>query len=193
MNDHYRRPKYDRQSIRLQTHDYSQPGYYFITICVQEFRTGLFGRVVDKTMELNRYGQIAADWISNLPSRYPNVLVGESVVMPNHVHLILRVLPEGIPVEEALRMTRYQMIQLRYTNPELYRKKRRVMTIPRVLGYYQMNSAKEINVTRGTLGTKVWQRDYWDVIIHRDRTLNAIRRYIRNNPQNWTQNLPPPQ
>ncbi|MBC8586813.1 hypothetical protein H8707_00980 [Tissierellaceae bacterium BX21] len=35
----------ERKSIRLKDYDYSQAGYYFITICTQD-RLGIFGEIV---------------------------------------------------------------------------------------------------------------------------------------------------
>lgn len=32
-----------------------------------------------------------------------------------------------------------------------------------------------------------WQRSYYDHIIRSQKSLNTIRRYIRENPQNWQQ------
>ena len=32
---------------------------------------------------------------------------------------------------------------------------------------------------------KIWQRNYYERIIRNAKELNAIRAYIRNNPQNW--------
>lgn len=38
---------------------------------------------------------------------------------------------------------------------------------------------------RGSPGAVVWHRNYWDVIVRDERALAAIRRYIRENPQNY--------
>jgi REP element-mobilizing transposase RayT len=38
---------HNRQSIRLKKYDYSQPGYYFITICVHDREQNLFGEIVE--------------------------------------------------------------------------------------------------------------------------------------------------
>jgi hypothetical protein len=32
---------------------------------------------------------------------------------------------------------------------------------------------------------KLWQRNYWEHIIRDERSYNAIRKYILNNPRNW--------
>jgi len=37
-----------------------------------------------------------------------------------------------------------------------------------------------------TRRAKFWQRNYYDHIIRNERELNAIRRYIRDNPAQWT-------
>ena len=43
MND---RHKHNRKSTRLKNYDYSQSGFYFITICVKN-RYHLFGEVIE--------------------------------------------------------------------------------------------------------------------------------------------------
>lgn len=46
-----------RRSIRLQHYDYSQAGFYFITLCVQN-KESLFGEIIDDQMILNAAGQM---------------------------------------------------------------------------------------------------------------------------------------
>ena len=46
-------------------------------------------------------------------------------------------------------------------------------------------SARRINELRGTPGTPVWQRNYYERVVRGERELNAIREYIRANPLNW--------
>ncbi len=38
---------------------------------------------------------------------------------------------------------------------------------------------------RDTPGARVWQRNYFEHIIRHERALNAIRRYIAENPLRW--------
>ncbi|MDW8148029.1 MAG: hypothetical protein RMJ48_17260 [Roseiflexaceae bacterium] len=38
---------------------------------------------------------------------------------------------------------------------------------------------------RGTPGTPIWQRHYYEHIIRHKRALNAIRCYILENPRRW--------
>lgn len=44
---------------------------------------------------------------------------------------------------------------------------------------------KQINLIRNTPGTPVWQRNYYEYIIHNEESLNKIREYIINNPLSW--------
>ena len=62
---------------------------------------------------------------------------------------------------------------------------RRRMLIPKVVGYFKMNSAKQINTLRNTTGMPVWQRNYYEHIIRNENKLNKIREYIQNNPLKW--------
>jgi REP element-mobilizing transposase RayT len=38
---------------------------------------------------------------------------------------------------------------------------------------------------RGTPGSPVWQRNYWERIIRDMDEMNAVRRYIADNPARW--------
>src|SRR5579859_1266892 len=53
MNDN--RKTNSRRSTRLKNYDYSQPGYYFVTICTYE-KKWLFGEIIDGQMHLNSVG-----------------------------------------------------------------------------------------------------------------------------------------
>ena len=86
-----------RKRIRLPNYDYSSPGVYFITVCTKEKRCTLSGIAVGAAISrppevrLTRYGEIVDLAIRNIPLVYPNVSVDHFVIMPNHIHLILRI------------------------------------------------------------------------------------------------------
>ena len=85
-----------RKKNRLQNYDYSLCGAYFITICTQK-KQNYFWKNVGATIgrpqdvELSLYGEIVSDAINNIPLIYPSLLVERYVIMPNHIHLLLRV------------------------------------------------------------------------------------------------------
>jgi len=59
------------------------------------------------------------------------------------------------------------------------------MLIPKVVGYFKMNSSKRINTIRNSTDIPVWQRNYYEHIIRNENKLNKIREYIHNNPLKW--------
>ncbi|MCD6397552.1 MAG: hypothetical protein J7L71_08425, partial [Spirochaetaceae bacterium] len=66
--------KRERKLNRLKKYDYSQPGNYYITICVHsELRwKNIFGNIHNGKMELNEYGGIVKYVWQNLPNHYNN-------------------------------------------------------------------------------------------------------------------------
>jgi putative transposase len=77
-----------RKSIRLKGYNYSRPGLYFITICVQG-RDCLFGEIVDATMNLNDAGKMVAIWYFELQCKFPDIKCHAMIIMPNHFHCII--------------------------------------------------------------------------------------------------------
>jgi len=61
-----------RKTIRLREYDYSQAGFYFVTICTQD-RVPLFGNIVDGAMLLNGAGRMVQTVWDEMPKNYPNV------------------------------------------------------------------------------------------------------------------------
>ena len=90
-----------RRSIRLKEYDYSQDGFYFITICVHG-RIPLFGNIVDDMMQLNDAGRMVEKEYLQLPDKYPHVVCHEYVVMPNHFHCIIGISDMDNPVGASL-------------------------------------------------------------------------------------------
>jgi len=62
-----------------------------------------------------------------------------------------------------------------------------------IVRQFKSLSAKRINRLRQTPGVPVWQRDFYDHIIHRSASLHAIQRYIVENPLHWTDDTENPE
>ncbi len=91
---------HNRKSIRLKGYDYSQAGFYFITICTQN-QLHLFGEIVNDEMILNDAGvMVDKIWLEN-PNRFTNTKLHEFVIMPNHIHGIVEITPVGAPLVGA--------------------------------------------------------------------------------------------
>jgi REP element-mobilizing transposase RayT len=167
-----------RQSLRVPGYDYSQEGAYFITL-VTRGRECLFGDIRDGQLHMNDAGKIVWDTWNTLPARYPQLELGMATVMPNHFHGIVLVNPVGV-VHEPPLVAAIHELPLRSSRAE-----RRRMTLPLVVGYFKMNSAKRINLLLDSSGIPVWQRNYYEYIIRDDEEHNRIYNYIEVNAENW--------
>ena len=206
--------RHHRRSIRLRGYDYTQAGAYFITICTQG-REYLFGEVADDEMHLNEYGRIVRDVWFDLPNHVSNVVLDAFVVMPNHVHGIVVIVngdvvgvgvdgagsvgagsvgagSEPAPTvtttttaEPAPTATTTTPAPTTTAEPTPTPTKRH--GLPEIVRQFKTFSARRINEHRGTTGTPVWQRNYYEHIIRDDASLNRIRQYILNNPIKWAQ------
>lgn len=77
-----------RKNIRLTDYDYSQNGYYFITICTHN-KLHLFGEIINDEMVLNNNGIIVNNHLILLNERYENVFLDCYAIMPNLFILLL--------------------------------------------------------------------------------------------------------
>jgi REP element-mobilizing transposase RayT len=109
------RNKYRIASSRLPGYDYSRNGAYFITVCTYN-RENLFGDVIvvpgdtvetgpiddvetglrpvstttkSTEIKLSDFGKIVSDCWYDLPNHYPNIILDQFIIMPNHIHGII--------------------------------------------------------------------------------------------------------
>ncbi len=145
-----------RKSLRLKDYDYSRSGAYFVTICTK-------GRQFYFEKFPNLRNVVQAQW-NGLEIRFPEIELDEFVIMPNHIHGI-------IFIAGAI-----------HESPLQYRQK---MLLPKVVGYFKMNTAKKINQILNRSGKPFWQRNYYEHVIRNEKELKHIREYIQNNPLKW--------
>lgn len=89
--------------------------------------------------------------------------------MPNHIRGIL-ILEEPVGVTRRLAPTPHQ-----HSGPL-------PGSIAAIFGQSNSQSAKRINVIRGTPGPRVWQRNHYDHVIRNEYELLRAREHITNNP-----------
>jgi REP element-mobilizing transposase RayT len=159
-----------RRSMRLKGYDYCRKGLYFITVCVQN-RECLFGEISNGEMVLNEYGKIIQTVWNELPQHYTNVQLGEFVVMPNHIHGIIVITDTAVGAG------------LGVVGAGL--KPAPTHGLTEIVRALKTFSARQINKMRGTVGERLWQRNYYEHIIRNADAHHKIATYILNNPANW--------
>ena len=83
-------PDFNRKHNRLEKYDYSADGLYYITICTAEKACVLGWVQPDCSVRLSHTGEIVCASLKRLPEMFPGVSLSAYVIMPNHVHMILR-------------------------------------------------------------------------------------------------------
>ena len=181
----------NRRSIRLKNYDYSQKGSYFITIVTQN-RKHLFGKIEDGKMILSSVGRIVEEeWLNTIQLR-PNVTLGEFIIMPDHMHMIVTI------ITQIEKKDNEEWI---HSNP-----KSPSHTIGAIIRGFKGASTKKINLFLNSSRTgeslfapsprtgeslfapsynKIFQRNYYEHIIRNQRDYIRIEKYIIANPRNW--------
>ena len=189
-----------RRSVRLHEHDYSRPGWYFITLLTNN-RECLFGEIAKGEMELNELGKIIhIEWSKSAEIRM-EIELDAFVVMPNHLHgiIIIKDVGHDASVRAHSRAPLHSHPPLCHTSRNhtesdqnrsplqqhalLYR---RPKSIGSFVAGFKSAATKHINHHRNTPYMPVWQRNYWEHIIRNESDLHKIREYIVNNPLQWT-------
>ncbi|MBK6604490.1 MAG: transposase [Leptospiraceae bacterium] len=192
--------KYRIESTRRKNWDYSQEGFYFITICTRD-RINVFGNIQDGEMINTKQADICNECWMDLPNHYPNIELDEFIIMPDHIHGIV-VITDSVCVNQhdvetirphvetihelSLRNDSYHRDDSRINDDQFIRQQRRSMLIPKIIGRFKMQSAKKINQFQNTIGQPFWQKNYHDRIIRDETELYFVREYIRNNPLHYT-------
>lgn len=186
--------KHNRKSIRLKGYDYTNPGAYFVTLCIKN-RECLLGEIRNREMILNDFGNIIAYHWKNIPTHFQNAKLDEFVVMPNHFHGILWLVGDddiNCWVEAFLAINsrkHYNLARNASTQHHPKTPERPKGTKPRSLSAIIQNfssvTTRKINRIRKTPGKKLWQRNFYERIIRNEYELYNVRRYILNNVLKW--------
>ncbi len=87
MKQHYPKTPH-RKRNRLPEYDYSQTGYYFVTICTKDKRN-IFGKIINGEITLNKPGKIVDKYWKEIPKHFSFTEIDEYIIMPNHIHGII--------------------------------------------------------------------------------------------------------
>lgn len=154
-----------RKNLRLKYYDYSQTGYYFVTICT-EAKKHFFGEIVNGIMVLNDAGKMVEKWYFELQNKYHDIELHQYIIMPNHVHFIIAIAASqdscthiGVPLQTIVQWFK-------------------TMTTNRYIKGVK-------NGEYPPFEKQIWQRNYYEHVIRNNKELQEIREYIINNPTKW--------
>ena len=164
----------ERKPNRLPGYDYASHGAYFVTICTAK-KEPLFwegahpgdnndrggnhvGAAISRpqaTLQLSPAGRLVEQAIQAIPAHYPAVSVDKYVIMPNHVHAIIRIETSG----DGGRMVS-------------------APTLSTVVGQMKRWVSKQI-------GRPIWQKSFYDHVIRNEKEYLDDWSYIDQNPAKW--------
>lgn len=156
----------NRKHPRLQGYDYGQAGAYFVTICTHD-RRPLLGHVCVgrddlgaplASVILSSLGHIVRQRLDSIPTAYPMASLEHSVIMPNHIHLLL-----------IIHSSEWRAGSSRPTQ-----------LLPRIVSAFK-------RLTNEDAGQNLWQTGYHDHIVRNDDDHLRIWQYIDDNPSRWAE------
>lgn len=176
----YNRQK-QRQSIRLKRYDYSSPGAYCITICIQN-RACLLGEIHRGVVQLSDAGRMVQQAWLQLPERFPQIALDAFVIMPNHIHGILVLTnPVGASLvgdqNGGRAPTRDAPTESRPILGEVVGAFKSITTHEYAIAVHHHNWEP--------FDKRLWQRNYYEHIVRSEERLQTLREYILNNPTSW--------
>jgi putative transposase len=145
-----------RKRTRLKEYDYSQFGYYFVTICIKD-RKEFFSRIDNSSIVLTNFGNVISEILRNLSTFY-NVEIDCYVIMPDHIHLIII-----LDKDESKKNS----------------------SLSDIIGKFKSFSSKKIWKILKDDEKFEWQKSFYDRIIRNEKELYQIRKYIQENPLRW--------
>ncbi|MDZ7933643.1 MAG: transposase [Emticicia sp.] len=168
--------KHNRHSIRLRGYDYSQDGWYFITICVNDFKE-VFGEITNNIFTPNKWGTIVETNLKEtIEVRGGKTSIDTFQIMPNHLHLIIVIGDkENLPNIAGFPNTDSELTQ--FGSP--------ISNLGSIIRGIKGRITSQIQLNERVTDLKLWQRNYYEHIIRDANELKRIRKYIENNPYNW--------
>ncbi len=174
--------RHHRRSIRLKNYDYSQSGIYFVTICTKN-REHIFCSIEKGETKLSEEGIVADKCWMEIPTHFPDVVLHEYVIMPNHIHGIIEIKNSMNVLDRDAR----DIVGAKNFSPlpppssltnESIRPTGTSRTIGSIVRGFKIGVTKEI-------GYSPWQRNYYEHIIRDYMEYVRIAEYIVQNPLKW--------
>ena len=179
--------------MRLKSYDYTEAGYYFLTD-VTANRIPYFGTIESGRINMSEAGILASEEMIRTGELRDNVIIDEFIVMPDHVHAIVVITSRGYSL--CSLVARYEATEgiARYEatggtgkmDPQYFSSiSPKPESVSAIVRAYKSAVSKRCH--ESGIHDFSWQRGFHDRIIRNQQELDAIRRYIRRNPERWWQ------
>ncbi|MBN2737359.1 MAG: hypothetical protein JXR70_10300 [Spirochaetales bacterium] len=187
--------KYRAQSHRMPHWDYSENGYYFITMVTQNRACNL-GHIIDNKMVLSDFGNIVkTQWVKSFEIR-DELTPDTFIIMPNHIHAIV-VLKKNNKIQndpnetDGVVETHGRAFQRRAFQRPFIRKPRSISSF--IAGFKSAVNSKiddyidehKLDIPKYNRHNHFFQPNYYDHVIRNDQEYKRVSEYIINNPKNW--------
>lgn len=138
-------------------------------------------------MILNEFGRIAYNEWLKLPERFPNLDLDVFQIMPNHMHGIMILKEKPVRATLAVAPSGNAPKNDLGENDD-WATARVAQSIGNIIGAYKsivFNKCLKIYKSQNKTMGKLWQRNYWEILIRNERSYQNISAYIINNPKKW--------
>lgn len=179
--------------MRLPHYDYSNDGFYYVTICPKN-RKKIFGEISNNKIILNKYGKIVKKQWLWLAKQYSYIDLAEYVIMPNHLHGIIIINKTGVDAGRDTKINKYPCVDAgrdtkinKYPCVDAGRDPHlpsiKIKPLTQIIGAFKTTSSKLIH--QNGFPEFRWQRSFYDQIINDEKSLDNVREYIILNPSKW--------
>ena len=210
-----------RKPNRLKNYDYSQNGAYFITICTKD-RKPILSHIpvgeglappehlglappehlglappeqsenIPTVVKLSPFGECIKEQIENIEKRFDNVIIDNYVIMPNHIHILMRIECNsgGASTQHAgeastqhaggantLHTGEANTLHTGGASPS--------PTVSDVVCAFK--SLATVECKKILPIETLFQRSFYDHIVRNDMDYQNIWQYIDDNPRKWTE------
>ena len=165
--------KAKRKHPRMQGYDYSQAGYYYVTICTQDklpilskirVGRGLAPAADTSVVELSGKGRIIEEQLLALQERYVFARIDKYVIMPTHIHVIVELLEDAAGASPR-------------------------PTLSDIICAFKSLSTRLCNLLDNLKSRKIWQASFYEEVIRSESAYLQIWKYIDDNPSKWHEGI----